>query len=198
MGQMKRIILSAVLIVFALPALSARASDLCSVGKFNGLGGRCSFEPPSALAAGSVIAPVFALTGQGRDLTPLPFLRSFSFQAAFTGSHFGSTSVVASSKALFSGLPGRPSFAGADGVGGIDNVGIFSGFGGDDWFRHPTGDGWYRLKYTWGPGTMGFWDPSPNQLDDTPEPFTLLLFGTGLLMIAFLARHRVGAPGSRS
>lgn len=195
---MKGLSIGAAVIVFALAAIPVRANGLCWTGKLAGPGGECALEPVGSLAAGSGPAPVFEFARQVRDVIPLQLPNPLRFQAVFASSPFGSTSVVAMAGAPLTGAAGRQSFAGADGTGGFGGVGVFSGLVGDGGYWRPTGDGLYRLKRSWGSGTMGFWDASSTQLDDTPEPFTLLLFGTGLLMIAFFAKWRFGAAGRKS
>jgi hypothetical protein len=45
-------------------------------------------------------------------------------------------------------------------------------------------------------GTSALWEPSPGNLSSTPEPGSLLLLGTGLLGLAFIA-YRKQLPGAR-
>jgi hypothetical protein len=189
---MQKVIFGLLLGMLILPAASARASSVCpanapSESRY------CAIS--SSMITGGSGSPFFAVNRDGLGLAPLLGMEMFSFNGTFTGKFAGTSSLVEPAGSRL------PSAAGRQGIGsegeGAGAYGMSSSIFGtspDGWFRHPSADGWFRYHGSWDPGYSGsnFQNVSiAGPLDPTPEPFSLVLFGTGLLLIAFLAR-RVG------
>jgi hypothetical protein len=191
-GSMRNTFLGIVLSILALPAVSARAGSVCGSAGAS-LGSRyCSFASPMLYLRGGENLPSFTVGRDGRALAPVLGMHLLSFDASFPGSHSGVASLV---KVADSGMPsyaGRQGF-GEGGNGGAYGVGTLSNFVPDGWYRRPSADGWVRFPHAGYVGSTstgtGFTTLSA-PLDPTPEPMTLLLFGSGLFLIAFLARRR--------
>ena len=158
----------------------------------------CSFSSSGLYFGSGKDSPSFAVVRDGRTLAPVLSSNLLRFNASFTGKHSGMASFV---EAAWSALPssaGRQ--LGLEGYGGGTSgmgVGIFSTYFPDGWYRHTSGDGWSRYHRSWDLGYTGFSTRDPVVTSPlattTPEPITLVLFGTGLLLIAFLARRRAGS-----
>lgn len=144
---------------------------------------------------GGDITPSFAVIRDGRTLDPVLSMHLLSFDASFPGSYSGKASLVKMADSGLTSHAGRQGF-GEGGSGGTYGIGtgILSNFVPDGWYRRPSGDGWIRFQHSWYVGHTGTGygatDVDPQPLATTPEPVTLVLFGTGLLLIAFLARRR--------
>lgn len=156
----------------------------------------CSFASSRLYREDAGSSPSFTVVRDGRSLAPALGLHMLSFEANFPGSHSGVASLV---KVADSGLPsfaGRQGF-GEGGSGGTYGIGagILSSFVPDGWFRRPSADGWVRFQHSWYVGSTGTatgtgFSTVTSPLDPTPEPMTLVLFGSGLLLIAFFVRRR--------
>ncbi len=174
-----------------LPVASARAGSICPANA-PAESGYCAISPSTITGVSG--SPFFAVNRDGRGIAPLLGMEMFSFNATFTGKFAGVSSLVEAAGSRLPSAPGRQGI-GSEGEGGGAYGMASSIFGSapDGWFRHPSADGWFRYHGSWDSGYSGssLGNDSSAPLDPTPEPFTLALFGTGLLLIAFLAR-RVG------
>lgn len=180
---MKKEFLFLLLGMLAFAVTPLRASSSCgSVGE--------GTSPGCALSTGAgyygTTAPSFVVSHDGAVLDPVALGPSFTLSATI-GDH-GVGMAVGPSGAVGGGANGR-----------------FSEGGYPAFFKvfFNTGDGpRWASGWTWAhgfsgvgePGSEGF-TPSINTggsdpLAVTPEPFTLLLFGTGLLLIAFVVWRR--------
>jgi hypothetical protein len=189
---MKKAALAFLFGMLVLPAASARASSICPANA--PAESRYCTISSSAITVGSG-SPFFAVNRDGRGLGTLLGMSMFSFNATYTGKFGGVSSLVATAGSKLPSAPGRQGI-GSEGDGG-GAYGLSSSMFGsapDGWFRHPSSDGWVRYQGSWDPGYSGsnLLNTSSDPLDPTPEPVTLVLFGTGLFLIAFLAR-RAGA-----
>jgi len=192
---MQKALLGVLLGLLALPATSARATSVCGPGGAAATSRYCSFSSSGLYFGSGKDSPSFAVVRDGRTLAPVLSSNLLRFNATFTGKHSGVASFVEAGSAIPS-QPGRQWGRDGDGAGTYGmGVGIFSTYVPDGWYRRPSGDGWGRYHRSWDSGYTGFstLDPVATPLATTPEPITLVLFGTGLLLIAFLARRRAGS-----
>jgi len=189
---MGKALLGIILSLLALPAVSARASTVCGSAGVSAGSRYCSLASSRLYREDGGNSPSFSVVRDGRTLAPVLGMRMLSFDASFPGNHTGVASLV---KVAASGLPfhaGRQGF-GEGGNGGTYGIGtgVLSNFVPDGWYRRPSGDGWVRFQHSWYVGSTGTgYNTTPSPLDPTPEPMTLVLFGSGLLLIAFLVRRR--------
>ena len=182
----KRTLLVILLSMLAVSAASARAGAVCPAWIPGAARGYCSL---SASAPFSVGRPSFAVLGVSRSLVPATGMDALTFNVTFSQGSFGVASFFKKIDPLAAGMPGRQT-NGSDG-NGVFGGGYFFNNAPDGWFHRPSGDGWLRYHRNWSFGYSGSGANSQaGSLDTTPEPLTLVLFGTGLLFIAFLARRR--------
>jgi hypothetical protein len=180
----------------ALPATSARASRLYSSGGPAVASRYCSFSSSVPYLAGGNSFPYFTVARDGQTLAPILSLDLLGFNASFGGSHLGVASLVEGAGSGPREWAGRQGNGEGGGRGIGDGTGNFSNFFQDSGHGRSVADGWTRGRGYWGFEPTGFnpniqtSDPTP--LAVTPDPFTLLLFGTGLFLNAFLARYRAG------
>lgn len=191
---MKRALIGVFLGLLAVPVAWAGVGNPCSAGTPSKY---CSLPSLNfTLPAGK---PYFAVNRQGWP-SVLVGMRMLNFRATFTGSHFGTTGSAGAVSFILPEQAGRQ--WGGEGTGGATGIGagFFSNGAPDGWDRRPPVDGWwFRFPVTWSPNSIGFDTDDPaTPLAETPEPLTLALFGTGLLLIALITRHRLReAGGSR-
>jgi hypothetical protein len=186
---MQKAALGMLLGMLILPAASARASGICPANA-PVESSYCAISPASvSVVSGS---PFFSVSRDGRGIVPLMGTEMFSFNATFAGKFAGVSSLVETAGSRLPSAPGRQGLGGeGEGGGAYGMSSSIFGSSPDGWFRHPSADGWFRYQGSWNPGYSGsgLVNYSSDPLDPTPEPFTLVLFGTGLFFIAFLARR---------
>lgn len=191
---MKRALIGVLFGLLAVPIAWAGASNPCATGLPASSSTYCSFSSSTlALPTGN---PNFAMNRQGWP-SALLGTRMLNFMATFHGNHFGTANSGGAVSFVLPEQAGR--LWGGEGAGGGAGIGpgFFSNGAPDGWYRRPPIDSWFRFPVTWNPNFTGFntGDPGTSPLGETPEPLTLALFGTGLLLIALISRRRLSVAG---
>lgn len=188
---MKKELLFLFLGIMAFAVTPLRASSSCgSVGQVS--------SPGCALSAGSgyygATTPTFVVSNDGAVLNPVALAPSFTIGATIGG---GGVGMVVSSGSTQ--LEAGPRNSGGTANGGYSDGGA-PGFS-KVFFKSDHGQRW-GIGWTWDHGYSGSGEPGWQGLNSggdtlnadplavTPEPFTLLLFGTGLILMALLMWRR--------
>lgn len=160
-------------------------------------------NPNCALTAQGVYygaaRPSFVLSGGGSVLNPVPLHSALSFVATINGHNFGMVVATGSNETGARQVEVGP-WVGTGRTNGGHGDGIFPTFS-KIFFNNGYGQRW-GTGWTWDHGFWGSGDPDDNGIGSnngwhrsdplavTPEPFTLLLFGTGLCLMALLMWRR--------
>ncbi len=188
---MKRALLVMLVAAMVLPVASARASDLCTAAGSATSSALCSLAPSAAYLPGQAYSsPLFTFGGEGWMLLPIARANPLNFGATFPGSLSRVTGSAEPMQLRMSSQAGRQ--LDGEGGGGISGgVGVSLNGAPDGWFKGSPGDGGGRFRRPWNPNFTGFVvSNGSGPLAETPEPLTLALFGTGLLLIGLIARRR--------
>lgn len=193
---MKKTLLVMLVAAVVLPAVSARASVLCSAAGATMSRAFCSLAPSAAMLPGQGASPSFAIGGNGWIL-PIARTNPLNFGATFPGR--SSRGVGATEPVQVSAQAGRQ--LNGEGGGAISGgLGISMNGAPDGWFKGAIGDGGRFYWVPWNPNITAdtVMNPNPSTLEQTPEPLTLALFGTGLLVITLLVRRRSAGAGGKT
>jgi hypothetical protein len=185
----------------ALPAVSARASSLCGSGAPVASSAYCEFSSPVSYLARRGSLPSFDSSRNDPGLTPILSTQLLSFNATFGKSHLALADILEGPSSGPTEWAGRQDYGDGGSAGSIDgesfSKGIVRLFPDGD-YGHPWKGVWVYGHNFWEFGSSsgtnsGVQDPDPGPLAATPEPVGLLLFGTGLVLLAFLTRRRIGS-----
>lgn len=193
----KRVVLTFFVALLALPVASARAGNLCTAIGWSASSTFCSLESSTALLPGQPTSPSFLMVGHSGMLFPVARANPLNFGATFPVSR-GLSSTEPVSMRVSSQAGRQLSGEGGGGVSG--GVGVSLNGAPDGWFRGSPADGGTRFRLPYNPNLTGYvYGSDPAPLDETPEPLTLALFGTGLLLIALVVRrqHSLSARGEQ-
>lgn len=196
---MPKIWLGILLGIVAMSAVSVRAVSLCD--QTDTISSHyCSYSSSTLYLGSGDRLPSFTVPRDGRSLSPISGMSMLGFDANFPGSHSSVASLVKVADTRLPSFAGRQAF-GEGGIGGAYGIGtgLLSNFVPDGWYRRPAGDGWGRFQRPLYVGSLVTGDdPISSPLDPTPEPMTLVLFGSGFFLIALLMRRRALAAREES
>lgn len=143
--------------------------------------------------------PSFVLSGDGSELNPVSLSPSVTFGATINDRNVGMVVALASNDLSARQIEAGP-WVGTGTAHGDLGDGIFPTFS-KVFFNKGNGQRW-GAGWTWDHGFWGSDDSDGNGITSnngwqnsdplavTPEPFTLLLFGTGLILMALLMWRR--------